>query len=99
MLPIVDYPSTVREYGGYFRTLFSKMQFKHCQEYLTGLIVSDNVTVTGINSRFVNANDQSSLNKFLTTYSWDEGALNAKRLELLQGNNKTRWNKHGVVNR
>lgn len=97
MLPILDFPPLVKGYGCYFRPYFSKPQYKHFCEYLTGLIVSENVTVTGINLNFVEANDQSSLNKFLTQAEWPETELNNKRLELLQRDPKTRYKTSGCI--
>lgn len=43
----------IKGYESYFRPYFSKPQYKHFSEYLTELVVSENVTVTGINSNFV----------------------------------------------
>ena len=41
--------------------------------------------------------DQSSLNRFLTLYEWDEERLNRGRLDLLQSMGETRWRREGVV--
>jgi hypothetical protein len=57
-------------------------QKKHFCEYVTGLIVGDKATVAAINALFLNKNDQSSLNKFITQASWDENGLNRLRVEL-----------------
>src|SRR3990170_2603825 len=59
-------------------------QRRHFAEYLTGLMVAANKTITGINGEFVETTDQSCLNRFLTEVAWDEQALNERRLELLQ---------------
>ena len=45
-------------------------------------MVGDKATITAINALFLNKNDQSSLNKFITQASWDEDALNRLRVQL-----------------
>lgn len=98
MMPILEFPQIVSDYGGCFTDVFTdKRQVNHFNEYLTGLMVSHNVTVTGINNNFVDAKNQSSLNRFLTQSKWDETKLNDLRLNLLQQKPKTRWNKFGCV--
>lgn len=97
MLPVVEFPQMVRDYAPYFQELFNSRQFKHFREYLTGLITCENITITGMNERFLDRNDQSALNKFLTTAKWDEVELNKLRLELLQQFHETRWSEKGVI--
>jgi hypothetical protein len=46
------------------------------------LIAGDKKTVTAINALFLDRNDQSALNKFLTLAEWDEQDLNRRRVEL-----------------
>lgn len=95
MLPVVEIPSIVKAHENLFG--FSGQLRKHFREYLTGLIVSENHTIKGINSLFVDANDQSSMNRFLTQYEWNEQKLNDKRIELLQSSESTKWIKSGFV--
>jgi len=83
-MPVVAYPSMVRANSAPFETIFSVPQRVHFQRYLTGLLVSDNVTVTGINSLFVEHKDQSALNRFLTEAPWSETELNEARIRLLR---------------
>ena len=59
MLPIVKLPGFVENILPRFSSIFNKAQLWHFGEYLTGLMVSENKTVTGINSRFLNHTDQS----------------------------------------
>jgi len=66
-------------------------------EYLTGLIVAKNKSVSGINAEFVDTTDQSCLNRFLTVATWDANLLNAKRLEMLQEDPAIRYTEHGVI--
>ncbi|PJF33160.1 MAG: IS701 family transposase, partial [Phototrophicales bacterium] len=51
----------------WFRSEFAtREQEKHFCEYVTGLIAGDKATVAAINALFLNKNDQSALNRFLT---------------------------------
>ena len=98
MPAIVEYPHVVREAMDEFSDLFSyEPQRRHFAEYLTGLMVAANKTVTGINSEFAETTDQSCLNRFLTEVAWDEQTLNERRLELLQRDPATRYSDHGVI--
>jgi hypothetical protein len=82
-LPIVEYPEIVRKNLREFESIFStKEQKKHFCEYVTGLIAGDEATITAINNLFLNKNDPSALNKFITQASWDEKALNQQRISL-----------------
>jgi hypothetical protein len=98
MPAIVEYPQVVREAVDEFRDLFScEPQRRHFAEYLTGLMIAANKTVTGIHDEFVETTDQSCLNRFLTEVAWDEQALNERRLEFLQRDPTTRYSQQGVI--
>ncbi len=82
-LPIVQFPNIVVNNLSHFASVFAtEEQKKHFCEYVTGLIVGDKATITAINALFLNKNDQSSLNKFITQASWDEDELNRQRVQL-----------------
>lgn len=82
-LPIVQFPDIVVDNLSHFAPVFTtEEQKKHFCEYVTGLIVGDKATIAAINALFLNKNDQSSLNKFVTQASWDEDRLNRLRVEL-----------------
>ena len=81
-VPIVEYPEIVRQNLPQFESIFAnKNQVKHFCEYVTGLIVGDKATIQAINALFLNKNDQSALNKFLTQAVWDEVELNQRRVQ------------------
>jgi hypothetical protein len=81
-MPIVQFPQIVSENLKWFASTFqTNEQQKHFCEYVTGLIAGDKATVTAINALFLNRNNQSALNKFLTQASWDESELNQRRIE------------------
>jgi hypothetical protein len=82
-LPIVEFPHIVRDHLAHFAPVFAtREQQKHFCEYVTGLIAGDKATVSAINELFVNQNDQSALNKFLTQARWDEQELNRRRVQM-----------------
>lgn len=82
-LPIVGFPHIVNDNLAHFAPVFAtREQQKHFCEYVTGLIAGDKATVSAINDLFVQHNDQSALNKFLTQASWDEQELNRRRIQM-----------------
>lgn len=98
MPAIVDFPEVIKNALPEFGDLFQgEPQRRHLAEYLTGLVVAANKTVSGINSEFVETTDQSCLNRFLTEADWDAGKLNERRLELLQKDPTTRYHDQGVI--
>ena len=83
MLPILEFPSVVAHYADHFDSLFhNPQQQQHFREYVSGLILADQATIDAINGLFVEHNDQSALNKFLTQAVWDELELNRRRVQL-----------------
>lgn len=98
MPSIVAFPQVVQDAIEQFGDLFScEPQRKHFAEYLTGLFVARNKTVSGINSEFAETTDQSCLNRFLTEVDWDADQLNQRRLEVLQQDPATRYHDQGVI--
>jgi hypothetical protein len=67
MPAIVDFPTVVKEALALFGDLFdTEPARRHFAEYLTGLMVAENKTVSGINREFALTTDQSCLNRWLT---------------------------------
>jgi hypothetical protein len=98
MPAIVDFPEVIKNALPEFTDLFhGEPQRRHLAEYLTGLLVAANKTVSGINSEFAETTDQSCLNRFLTEVEWDAEKLNERRLELLQKDPTTRYHDQGVI--
>ena len=98
MPAIVDFPTVVKDALAIFGDVFDTEPARHhFAEYLTGLIVADHKTVSGINREFAVTTDQSCLNRWLTEVEWDVKALNDRRLEWLQGDPKTRYSARGVI--
>jgi len=71
MPAIVEFPKVVQDAARDFGDLFScEPQRRHFAEYLTGLMVAENKTITGINGEFAETTDQSCLNRFITEVGW-----------------------------
>jgi DDE superfamily endonuclease len=98
MPAIVDFPTVVQEALALFGDLFdTEPARRHFAEYLTGLIVAENKTISGINREFALTTDQSCLNRWLTEVQWDVSALNDRRLAWLQQAPQTRYSVRGVI--
>ena len=70
MSAIVKMPHVIEEATDQFADLFANApQRRHFAEYLTGLMVASNKTVSGIQSEFANTTDQSCLNRMALTFS------------------------------
>jgi hypothetical protein len=82
MPTIVNFPTVVKDALDVFGDLFAnEPERRHFAEYLTGLMIAEKKTVSGINREFVVTTDQSCLNRWLTEVSWDVHTLNDRRLE------------------
>jgi hypothetical protein len=98
MLPLVEIPQIVQHYAPWFEEVFSAEALVQFQRYLSGLIVSENKTVKGINRLFViESRNQSSLNRLLTESPFSEAALNRQRLALLNSRQGTQVKPKGVL--
>ena len=98
MPAIVEFPTVVQDAVRDFGDLFScEPQRRHFAEYLTGLMIAHNKTITGINGEFAETTDQSCLNRFITQVDWDAEELNQRRLDLLQEDSTTRYSDQGVI--
>jgi len=89
-LPVIETPNQLKKYLNDYRYLFTKPQFSHFSNLITGLIVSDNKTIQEINDCFAKK-DQSNLNRFVTSSDWSEEEVNdiriyqAKKMPLKKG--------------
>lgn len=98
MPAIVEFPTlvaaAVQEFGAVFA---NEPERRHFAEYLTGLLVAERKTVSGINREFAVTTDQSCLNRWLTEVEWDVAKLNERRLTWLQRESTTRYTAQGVI--
>ena len=98
MVPLVEIPELVQHYAPFFTEVFSPAALEQFQRYLSGLIVSENKTVDGINRIFVvETRNQSSLNRLLTESPFSVEALNQARLALLESLPGTQVKRDGVI--
>ncbi len=98
MVPLLDYPEVVKHYEHFFKDIFSDSAMTQFKRYISGLIVSENKTVEGINRLIIFENrDQSSLNRLLNKSPFSEEKLNQKRLDLLASLEGTRFKPKGVL--
>jgi hypothetical protein len=98
MLPLVEFPELVQHYAPFFRDIFSAEAYVEFERYISGLIVSENKTVEGINRLFViESRNQSSLNRFVTEGRFSLEALNDARLAVLASLPGTRMKPEGVL--
>lgn len=99
MLPLVELPEIISHYAPWFEPVFSEAEaLIQFQRYLSGLLVSENKTVEGINRLVVyESRNQSSLNRLLTEYPFSESKLDEQRLALLDSLPGTRMKPKGVL--
>lgn len=89
-LPVIETPSQLKKYLNDYRSIFTKPQFNHFSNLITGTIVSDNKTIQEINDCFAEK-DQSNLNRFVNSSDWNEEEVNdirisqAKKMPLKKG--------------
>jgi hypothetical protein len=98
MPAIVAYPSVVEDLLAQFSDVFpNEPSRRHFADYLTGLLVAERKTVSGITREFAQTTDQSCLNRWLTEAPWDVEALNDRRLAWLQQDPATKYRQDGVI--
>ena len=98
MFPLVEFPELVRHYAPYFAEVFSAEAFIQFERYISGLIVSENKTVDGINRLFVfESRHQSSLNRLLTASPFSLADLGQARLGVLDRLPGTQMKRNGVL--
>lgn len=98
MVPLVAFPEMVEHYAPHFAEVFSAEALIQFKRYISGLIVSENKTVEGINRLFVHeSRNQSSLNRLLTASPFSLVGLNQARLAMLDSVPGARLKPKGVL--
>lgn len=98
MLPLIEFPALVQHYAPFFKGVFSAQAMIEFERYISGLIVSENKTVEGINRLFVvESRNQSSLNRLLTESPILLSDLNQARLKVMDSIPQTRIKPKGVL--
>jgi len=82
---MIEFPTLVEQAVKRFGEVFAnEPERRHLAEYLSGLLVAERKTVSGINAEFAVTPDQSCWNRWMTEGNWDVQRLNEKRLQWLQ---------------
>src|SRR5712692_6002236 len=98
MFPLVAFPELVQHYAPFFKTVFSAEAFIEFERYVSGLIVSENKTVDGINRLCVfESRNQSSLNRLLSASPFALADVKQARLKLLDSLPVTQFKRNGVL--
>ncbi len=98
MFPLVEFPELVQHYAPFFKDVFSAEALIEFKRYISGLIVSENKTIDGINRLFVvESRNQSSLNRLLTESPFSLETLNQAWLDLLASLPGTQMKPKGVL--
>ena len=83
-LPIVVPAPLVTARAGAFRDLFeNRCQFRHFQNYLTGLMVLPNKSMSNIVRCVLDSADKSNLSRFFSEAPWFQDQVNDRRLRYL----------------
>ena len=83
-LPIVVPAPLVTAHAGVFRDLFeNRCQFRHFQNYLTGLMVLSNKSMANIVRCVLNSADKTNLSRFFSESPWFQSQVNDRRLRYL----------------
>jgi hypothetical protein len=98
-MPIVTPPTVVKTAMNDFISPFfpRQPQRDHIANYLTGLMICPNKTITGMTSEQPNASDQSCLNRFMTEVEWDAQKLNEERIKWLQQFDDMKFDERGII--
>ena len=83
-LPIITPAPIVVTHTEAFRDLFeNKCQFRHFQNYLTGLTVLSNKSMANITRCILDSADKTNLSRFLSEVDWPDEKVNDRRIEYL----------------
>lgn len=98
MFPLVELPSIVEHYAPYFAPVFSPAAFIQFQRYVSGLLVSENKSVEGINRLCIyESRNQSSLNRLLTESRFELAAVDQARFAMMHSIEAMRLKAKGVL--
>ena len=83
-LPIITPAPIVVTHTVVFRDLFeNKRQFRHFQNYLTGLAVLSNKSMANMARCVLDSADKTNLSRFLSEADWSDEKVNDRRIEYL----------------
>src|SRR3712207_212273 len=98
MPAVVAIPQVVEEllvqFGDFFPNEPSR---RHFAEYITGLLIAEQKTVSGFPREFSATPDQSCLTRWRTEAPGETSRINAHRLEWLQTDPTPKYRQDGVI--
>jgi hypothetical protein len=98
MMPLVELPKMVEHYAPFYAQVFSPEALLQFERYVSGLLVSENKTVEGINRLCVFENrNQSSLNRLLTASPFSLTELDEARFAMMNSVEAMRLKPKGVL--
>ncbi len=84
VLPIVTPAPVVASHADAFRDLFdNQREFRHFQNYLTGLMVLENTSMANMANCIVNSADKTNLSRFFSDAPWREQEMNDRRIDYM----------------
>ena len=84
VLPIVTPAPVVASHAEAFRDLFdNQCEFRHFQNYLTGLIVLENTSMANISNCILDSADKTNLSRFFSEAPWHEQEMNDRRFRYM----------------
>jgi len=88
-LPILMPAPLVSEHAAAFEDLFeNRKQYRHFQNYLTGLIVLPNKSMANISRCILDSADKTNLSRFMSTRLWLDEKVNDRRVSYLNRQTK-----------
>jgi len=83
-LPIVAPAPLVTTHAGVFRDLFeNRCQFRHFENYLTGLMVLSNKSMANVARCVLDSADKTNLSRFFSDAPWFQDRVNDRRLRYM----------------
>ena len=94
-LPIIEPAPLVTTHAEAFRDLFeNRCQFRHFENYLTGLMVLPNKSMTNIARCVVESSDKTNVSRYFSKNRWLEEQVNRRRVKyVLQQTKRVRLKK------
>jgi len=88
-LPIVAPAPIVSQHAEAFKDLFeNQKQYRHFQNYVTGLIVLPNKSMANISRCILDSADKTNLSRFMSEAPWFQDQVNHRRLRYLHQETK-----------
>lgn len=84
-LPLVKVAPLVKDHSARFRAVFAnRKQFRHFENYLTGLMVLDNKSMANIARCILDSADKTNISRYLSEAPWRSERLNDERVSYMQ---------------